>query len=169
MVHRKGKIHRMKINRTFLTMIATVAIAACGGARGGNDAISTDSTTVVAEGAKHYLMCSRCHGALGAGVPGEYPPLAGSVWDDDPGKVMAIVMHGLRGPIVRNGISYDQVMAPGPRFSDRQFAELISYIRTFEGNSGALVSVKEMAAARAAIAGRKGLWTEAELAEISER
>lgn len=148
--------------------VSALLLTACGGGdRPVREAVSFDSAAYVAEGAKHYLMCMRCHGQRGEGVPGQYPPLAGSRWvNGQPGAVVAIALHGLRGPLLRNGIRYDMVMAPGPRFSDLQLAQLLSYIRTFEGNSGEAVTEEEVASARASIEGRRSPWTEAELEAV---
>src|SRR6185437_12168291 len=100
-----------------------VALAACGGA----DSRDTDRTSVAANqptsvmyfdstqavipgaavaaggaaaapnGAELFTRCAACHQATGLGVPGAYPPLAGSEWLlNNPEVPIRIVLHGLQ-------------------------------------------------------------------------
>ena len=58
--------------------------------------------------------CSACHGLDGKGATGgQFPPLAGSKWvEGNPKRSVAIVLHGLAGPVEVKGKSYNLMMPP---------------------------------------------------------
>ncbi len=122
-------------------------------------------------GKKVYdTTCIACHQATGLGVPGVYPPLAGSEWaQGDEERVIRIVLHGLNGPITVEGKEFNNVMAPlGEVLKDEQIANAISYVRASWGNNAPEVTPEAVAKVRAATAGRKGFWTAAELEKIGK-
>ena len=46
------------------------------------------------------MACLPCHQPEGKGLPGVYPPLAGSDWvRGDASRLIKILLHGLGGPI----------------------------------------------------------------------
>lgn len=84
------------------------------------------------DGARVYITnCSSCHQLDGRGVPGAFPPLAGNpVVTGDPGRVLAIVANGQRGPIRVGGRRYQGEMpAWKGLLSNEEIAEVVSYIR----------------------------------------
>lgn len=114
--------------------------------------------------------CLVCHQANGNGMPGVFPPLAGSEWVNDPAHephVVRIVLSGLQGPVTVKGTTYNNVMTPfGPVLKDQQIADVLSYIRQEWGNSAPEVTVETVAAIRAATAGRPAPWTAEELLKL---
>lgn len=111
-------------------------------------------------------ICAACHLGTGQGVPGNnIPPLAGSeIAQGDPAKPVSIVLHGLRGPIVRGGVNINGQMAPWKdQLDDQEIADVLTYVRSNFGNSGAAITAEEVAAVRAATASRTSPYTEAEL------
>ena len=54
-----------------------------------------------ADGAQVFASrCASCHQATGAGLPGVFPPLAGSEWVNGDGSTVAgILLLGITGPI----------------------------------------------------------------------
>jgi cytochrome c len=115
--------------------------------------------------------CSACHQAAGQGLPGAFPPLAGSEWvnDADPGKVIRIVLNGVQGPITVKGTVYQGVM-PSHKdlLDDRKVAAILTYIRSSWGNQGGAVKPEEVAKIRAEVSSRASAWTEAELGHPSK-
>lgn len=128
------------------------------------------STTAEAQktGAEVYATCSACHQANGQGVPGAFPPLAGSEWVNGKGDVpIAIVLHGLQGPLTVKGQKYNGVMAPwGTTFNDDQIAAVVTYIRSQWGNKAPAVTKADVARVRAATKAQKGALTEAALKKL---
>jgi mono/diheme cytochrome c family protein len=114
------------------------------------------------------VTCITCHQANGLGVPGQYPPLAGSEWvQGNEERVIRIVLHGLNGPITVKGTEFNNVMAPlGEALKDEQIANVISYVRAEWGNTAAEVTPELVAKVRADTAGRKTYWTVPELQKV---
>jgi mono/diheme cytochrome c family protein len=87
-------------------------------------------------------VCAACHQAAGTGLPGVFPPLAGSEWVNGKETTMAaIVLHGISGPITVKGSAFNGAM---PAFKDQlgddQVAAVMSHVRSQWGNTGAPVS-----------------------------
>jgi mono/diheme cytochrome c family protein len=76
-------------------------------------------------GATIYDMaCLPCHQPEGKGLPGVYPPLAGSEWvRGDSARLIKILLHGLTGPIMVPGRDFggaDAVPMPSLGGSQRR-------------------------------------------------
>ncbi|MBL7999272.1 MAG: cytochrome c [Candidatus Kapabacteria bacterium] len=111
--------------------------------------------------------CAACHQGSGKGNPGVIPPLAGSELanDADATKPIRIVLHGFKGPIVRNGANYNGVMQSWKsNFNDQEIADILSYVRSQWGNGGGAITADQVKEAREKTATRNGAYTEAELA-----
>lgn len=116
-----------------------------------------------------YLAnCATCHQPNGLGVPGAFPPLAGSEWvSGTEERLVRIVLHGLQGPIKVAGQDYNNVMAPlGAVLKDEQIANVLSYIRQEWGNTGPDVEPATVGRIRADTAAHAGYWTAEELLKI---
>jgi mono/diheme cytochrome c family protein len=81
-------------------------------------------------------VCMPCHQAGGAGLEGQFPPLAGSEWvAKDAGAVVHILLHGLNGPIQVKGKSFNNSMPPvGEQLTDGEIAAVLTYVRSSWGN-----------------------------------
>ena len=111
-----------------------------------------------------YAVCQTCHQADGNGVPNAFPPLAGSEIATGPSEVpIAIVLHGLQGPLTVHGTTYNGQMAAWGQFSDEDIAATLTYVRSSWGNAAPAVTADEVEAVRAATAGRTTPWTWDEL------
>jgi mono/diheme cytochrome c family protein len=109
------------------------------------------------DGAQLYAsMCAACHQASGAGLPGVFPPLAGSEWVV--GKdttLVAIVLHGVTGPISVKGQTFNGAMPTfKAQLEDAQLAALLTHLRAQWGNAGAAVTAEVVAGVRQATAAR---------------
>ena len=111
--------------------------------------------------------CATCHQLDGAGVKGVFPPLAGARWvTGDKGRLIRIILHGMRGEVEVKGSTYNSAMpAWGNVLSDQEVAEVATYVRSHWSNHASEVSTNEVARVRAATSARSGLWTAAELQE----
>lgn len=111
-------------------------------------------------------ICAACHLGSGKGVPGNnIPPLIGSALAvSDASNPIKIVLHGFRGPIERNGVTINgQMAAWKDQLSDKDIADVLTYVRQAFGNSGSAVTPEEVAAVRAETSSRLAPFTEAEL------
>jgi nitrite reductase (NO-forming) len=81
-------------------------------------------------------ICTTCHQPDGRGMPGVFPPLAGSDFlMSDPERAIRVLLEGRQGPITVNGQSFDGVM-PNFSLSDDDIAAVLSYVRNNFGNAG---------------------------------
>ena len=118
-------------------------------------------------GAAVFARCTPCHQTTGVGIPGAFPPLAGSSWVTGPvDRPIAILLHGLQGPLTVSGASYNGMMLPygtGVAMTDAELAAVLTYIRTNRGNRASPVTVADIARVRAKTKGRTKPFSEAEL------
>ena len=110
----------------------------------------------VVDGAQVYAAkCVACHQATGQGVPGVFPPLAGSEWVLGDDKLLVqIPLHGVSGPLQVKGTAYSGAMPSFVALSDEEIAAVLSHVRSTWGNGAAPVSTQTVKAGREATAGR---------------
>jgi mono/diheme cytochrome c family protein len=107
--------------------------------------------------------CQTCHQANGLGVPGQYPPLAGSEFTNGGSRRMAmIVLKGLQGPVTVKGQQFGTaVMQPWDRtLTDKQISEVMTYERSEWGNNASAVTPEQIAAMRKELANHPESFTE---------
>ena len=144
---------------TLVIAAALIPLQACSqnGGQAGSDTAVHDAE--VAQGAMSDVMvrgeavflgnCAACHQATGQGLPGAFPPLAGSDYLQGERKdVLAAALFGLSGPITVNGTDYNGVMPSMGYLTDQELADSLTYVLNSWGNSGSAVSVAEVAALR---------------------
>jgi mono/diheme cytochrome c family protein len=99
--------------------------------------------------------CQTCHQANGLGVPGQYPPLAGSEFTTGGSRRPAmIVLKGLQGPVTVKGQKYGTaVMQPWDKtLNDQKIADVLTYERSEWGNNASPVTAEQIAALRKELA-----------------
>ncbi len=117
------------MNRMLITL---AALAACG-------------TTAFARGADSdgkalfQKNCAACHQATGKGIPGAFPPLAGSAFVQGPVAEPATVLLKGRGGMPDFSTS----------LSDADLAAVLAYVRTSWGNKADAPDEQQIAALRA--------------------
>ena len=94
------------------------------------------------EGNQLYIKhCLQCHQTDGKGVRGMFPPLAGNDKIKGPATdIIKIVLFGLEGPLTVNEKDYNQPMPPQAYLTDKQIADIVSYIRNSWGNQASNVT-----------------------------
>lgn len=124
---------------------------------GTNDSNAVAEITSRPDGKQIYAnVCNACHQPTGLGIPGAFPPLAGSDWvAGDPKLLSAILIHGLMGPIQVNGIDYNGAMpAMGAQLGDEEIAAVLTYVRSEWGNSAPPVEASTVTEIREAYPAR---------------
>ena len=116
------------------------------------------------------VRCASCHQANGLGIAGQYPPLAGSNWvTSDPGLITNIILKGLKGEIIVKGETYGTSaavnMAAVP-ISDREIANVTTYVRQAWGNEAPEILESEVSAFRDASKDQIDQWTGDQLVEM---
>jgi nitrite reductase (NO-forming) len=93
--------------------------------------------------------CAACHQPDGKGVPGAFPPLAGSDFLlSNKDRAIGVVLNGLSGPIEVSGQKFDSVM-PALGLSDEDVANVTTFIMNSFGNKGPVVTPEEVKKVRA--------------------
>ena len=108
--------------------------------------------------------CAACHQHDGQGGV-EAPPLAGSPWVTGPeGRLIRIVLHGVRGAMEVRGNTYDREMPGfGQVLSDADAASLLSFVRRRFGAPSEPITPATVSRVRAANQTRTGYWSVEEL------
>lgn len=151
----------MKINKIAVLLLA-VALSACGvkGNSGQQQSEPTEPTSRKATvekkstsndmsghpGKKVYnSVCLACHMADGSGVPGMHPPLIDTDWvTGDKERLIKITLEGLSGKIKVKGEVYNSLMPPHSHLSDKQIADVLTYIRKSFSNNASGVTKEEV-------------------------
>jgi nitrite reductase (NO-forming) / hydroxylamine reductase len=104
--------------------------------------------------------CMACHQQDGRGLPGAFPPLAGSDYLlAEPHHGVDATVKGLQGELVVNGVTFNSVMPAMTRLTDQEIADALTYVLNSWGNAGGAIRVADVAATRAAAA-REGTTAE---------
>lgn len=99
--------------------------------------------------------CAACHQATGLGVPGVFPPLAGSEWVVGDEKVLThILLHGVNGEMEVRGTIYKGAMPAWNAMADDELAAVMSYIRSDWGNKAPEITADTVKAQRKATKAR---------------
>ncbi len=110
-------------------------------------AVAKDSKDAAAAYATH---CSACHQPEGKGLAGAFPPLAGSdfIKNSSKEKLVDIVLKGLQGKIIVNGVEYNNVMPAMSHLSDQDVALVLTHVLNSWDNPGGRVSEAEVSKIR---------------------
>jgi mono/diheme cytochrome c family protein len=113
--------------------------------------------------------CQTCHQANGLGVPGQYPPLAGSEFTTGGSHRPAmIVLKGLQGPVKVKGQQFGSaVMQPWDKIlTDQKIADVLTYERSEWGNNASPVTAEQIAALRKSLANHPESFTEPDILAV---
>lgn len=120
-------------------------------------------------GKQVFNNCVQCHQENGQGVPGAFPPLAGSEWVlGSPDTLARIVLHGVQGEIQVKGATYNGEMPAWEQLKNEQLAAVLTYVRASFGNNASAVDPALIAALRSQTASHQQHWTAAELKEAEK-
>jgi mono/diheme cytochrome c family protein len=117
-------------------------------------------------------VCQTCHGSDGNGIQSLAPPLNQSgIVTGDKHRLISIVLYGLTGPVEVAGKQYKAPEISGDmpgigsndEFSDKDIAEVLSFIRSCWNNKAATVSEKDIQEVRKQYKGRQKSFTMEEL------
>jgi len=124
-------------------------------------------------GAKLFIqICAACHGAGGGGIEGLAPPLTDSEYlKTNIERLGLILLHGLKGPVNVNGITYNfNSTMPGlinnEQISDQDLAAIVSYITNAFSDYPKGLSANKIKELRSEKSKSGMEYTEAELNEL---
>lgn len=98
----------------------------------------------------YTAKCVACHQANGQGVPGVFPPLAGSEWVlESPERLASIPLRGIAGELTVKGVKYNGMMpAFASQLDDAELAAVLTYIRSDWGNQADAITAETVAKVR---------------------
>ncbi|MCY7349659.1 MAG: cytochrome c [Cytophagaceae bacterium] len=89
--------------------------------------------------------CLSCHQANGAGVPRLNPPLAKTDWVlGDKTRLIGVLLNGLDEEVEINGETYANAMPAHNFLTDKQIADVLTFVRTNFGNQASAVMPEEV-------------------------
>src|SRR3954452_20026439 len=89
--------------------LATLLVSA---ALGSAQEAAFDVKASAERGKPLYMQtCIACHQPTGMGLPGAFPPLAGSEYTTgSPRRMVAMMLKGMTGPLAVKGMTYNNIM-----------------------------------------------------------
>ena len=116
--------------------------------------------------------CMTCHQPHGKGLGTVYPTLVGSPWvTGSEERLVKMALHGLWGPIVVNGRTYDPsrgvppMTAFGQLLDDKELAAVLTFVRNTWDNQASPITAETVARVRAENLDRTIFWKPDELLE----
>ncbi len=89
--------------------------------------------------------CAACHQANGQGLPGAFPPLAGSDFiARDPAAILEVTVKGRQGKIVVNGQEFNNTMPAMSYLSDEDLSRIITFVLNSWNNPGGRFTSKQI-------------------------
>lgn len=131
----------------FIITISILIITGCGG-ESKSEKTSTTSSSQPENNAGTIVykkFCASCHQSDGKGVPGMYPPIGETkMVNGNKDELIKIILNGMSGEIEVKGEIYNNVMPAHHHLSDKQIADLLTYIRSDFGNNSEPVTPEEV-------------------------
>lgn len=114
-----------------------------------NDSLDEATLKQIEAGKPLYeKFCQSCHAADGKGRGNAFPPLAQSDYMlDDRQRGINAIVNGVTGPITVNGKTYNGFM-PSSSLTDKETADVITYVFNSFGNRAGTVSEAEISSIR---------------------
>lgn len=100
----------------------------------------------VAAGQKVYTQyCVTCHQTDGMGIQNMNPPLSKTTYAlGDKTKLIKIVLNGFNEDVEINGQSYSNNMPSHDFLTDKEIADVLTYVRNNFGNKASAVKLAEV-------------------------
>ena len=98
-------------------------------------------------------FCAKCHREEGRGKPPKFPPLSGSsiVLSENASSLIRLMLEGGRGPRTKTGPKPEKMPGYAEKFTDREIAEVLTFIRNSWGNKASPVTTRDVYLMREAL------------------
>lgn len=137
----------------FLFALPVLLTMACGSGETSNNEnvhsrLDTNGLQRFSAGQRLYTKyCQNCHAEDGQGLGRLIPPLKNSDYLlNNVAASARTIKYGLRGPIVVNGIEYNQPMPANPDLTSLEITELLVFISNAWGNETKPITLEEVEA-----------------------
>jgi mono/diheme cytochrome c family protein len=97
--------------------------------------------------------CAKCHRENGSGKAPEIPRLAGSpmVLSEDASSLIRLMLEGGKGPATKHGPKPKKMPAYAKELSNREIAEVLTFVRNNWGNKASPVTARDVYLLREAV------------------
>ena len=111
---------------------------------------SPDRAAMRTGSAVFFDACTACHLAGGKGQPGMFPPLRGSAiaQQRDPTSIVRLILGGTRTAPTRSRPSFQSMPSFAWKLTDREIADVATYVRNAWGNRASPVDAHQVASLR---------------------
>ncbi|WP_340123385.1 cytochrome c [Methylobacter svalbardensis] len=101
----------------------------------------------------YQSFCAKCHKVTGHGEPGKFPKLAGNsiVLSENAISLIHLLLEGSKTAQAKAGQEHQEMPGFAEKFSDRQIAEVLSFIRNSWGNQASPVTTRQVSSLRRAL------------------
>lgn len=134
-----SRSHSSTLKASLVVIILLVFSCSSGGNAGGADVqarLDNKELKYFTNGKKLYTQhCSNCHMPNGEGLGQLIPPLKKSDYLlSDIGRAASIIVNGQQGPVIVNGVEYNQPMPANLKLNPTEVTEILTYISNAWGN-----------------------------------
>lgn len=114
-----------------------------------NSGSTIETQTDPLKGKEAYQRyCLACHQADGMGIDKIHPPLNDPKWIANKDELIELVLKGNSGKIEVAGKTYNNIMPPHSHLTNKEIAEVLSYVRNSFGNNFGNISAEEVGTIR---------------------
>jgi mono/diheme cytochrome c family protein len=101
----------------------------------------------------YQSFCAKCHQLNGNGKTGEFPKLAGNsiVLSENATSLIRLLLEGGKTAETKTSLKPHEMPSFSAKFTDRQLAEVLSFIRNSWGNAASPVTARQVASLRSAL------------------
>lgn len=96
----------------------------------------------------YLINCQSCHMMGGEGIPGVFPTLKNSSRVADRARMIDVMLNGMKGELVIDGIRYNGEMAAFNMLTNQEVSDVLNYIRNSFENTYEAVLPGEVKSAR---------------------
>jgi mono/diheme cytochrome c family protein len=98
----------------------------------------------------YQSFCVKCHQQTGTGEPGKFPKLAGNsaVLSENASSLIRLLLEGSKTAQTKAGPEPQEMPAFAGKFTNRQLADVLSFIRNSWGNKASPVTPREVSSLR---------------------
>jgi mono/diheme cytochrome c family protein len=98
-------------------------------------------------------FCAECHRDNGTGKPPQIPRLGGSamVLSENASSLVRLMLEGGKAPLTKNGPKPKKMPSYEKKFSDREIADVLTFVRNSWGNAAPAVTTRDVSLLRKAL------------------
>lgn len=95
-------------------------------------------------------FCAKCHQDGGTGKPPKIPQLGGNsiVLSENASSLIRLVLEGGEGPLTKDGPEPKKMPSFAKKFSDREIADVLTFVRNSWGNKAPAVTTRDVSLLR---------------------